>query len=120
MLLGITASGAVAAGVGGIYVTEGNDYCVEVRVTPDTLILVEPNKTSAYQRQGVKPRYYFKNPANGKEYLLEVTGDGARLKAYAAKTPQSFTLLERRQTAAPGRTATGCASHESWRLSQGR
>lgn len=107
VLLGITTSGAVAAG--GIYATEGNDYCVEVRFAPDTLILVEPNKTSVYQRQGADPLYYFRNPANGKEYMLEVLDDGIRLKAYTVKTPESFTLLKRIPTVAPGRTVANCA-----------
>lgn len=100
-LLIMVVSGALhAVGSNGIYATTDNNYRIEVRFEPGQLVVIEPNKESRYQQRGNSAVYYFKNPTNGIEYLLEAMPDGKSLKASKPLTPDNFTLLKLVEAAA--------------------
>lgn len=58
----------------GIYTSTDGYYSITVMFKDKILTIVEPNKTSPYTLVAGN-EYYFKNPTNGIEYLIEVVDE---------------------------------------------
>lgn len=82
----------------GTYVMEGGVYSIDVRFGPQTLTVVEPNKTSIYQQQGSSNEYWFTNTTNQNIlYGLRVVDD-VTLEAFKPNQPGNIpTTLRLRQ-----------------------
>jgi hypothetical protein len=59
---------------GGTYVIDSGGYSIEVKMDGENLVVVEPNKTSVYEKQG-DGSYQFTNPNNGITYGIRVVDD---------------------------------------------
>jgi hypothetical protein len=73
-LAALTASVSTSAEPGGTYVIDSGGYSIEVKMDGDNLVVVEPNKTSAYVKQA-DGSYQFTNPNNGITYGIRVIDD---------------------------------------------
>jgi len=99
------------AEVGGTYVLNGGGYSIEVKMEGDTLVVVEPNKTSPYAKQG-DGTYQFTNPNNGITYGLRVIDDQTieAFKPGSDDAPTRLTLLG----SPGGGTTADVADSEKW------
>ena len=112
--LGIAAvSLAAAAGAepGGTYVIDGGGYSIDVRMDGGNLVVVEPNKTSPYERQA-DGTYQFTNPNNGITYGIRVIDDRT-IEAFKPGTDNPPTRLS--LLGSPGgATSADVADNEKW------
>lgn len=90
-LLGLSAG--TLAEPGGTYVIDGGGYSIDMKMDGDTLVVVEPNKTSPYGRQA-DGSYQFTNPNNGITYGIRIIDD-ATIEAFKPGSDNSPTRLTR-------------------------
>lgn len=89
----MSASAGTMAEPGGTYVIDGGGYSIEMKIEGDTLVVVEPNKTSPYGKQA-DGSYHFTNPNNGVTYGIRVIDD-ATIEAFKPGTGNPPTRLTR-------------------------
>ncbi|MDY6488431.1 MAG: hypothetical protein ACN6NW_13770 [Acinetobacter amyesii] len=80
------------AATDGIYAIENGYYSINVKFEGDHLTIVEPNKTSVYNKQG-SSEYVFTNPTNNITYGLRIINDST-LEAYKPGTDSPPTVLK--------------------------
>jgi hypothetical protein len=90
-LVGVSAG--TLAEPGGTYVIDGGGYSIDMKMDGDTLVVVEPNKTSPYGKQA-DGSYQFTNPNNGITYGIRVIDD-ATIEAFKPGTDNPPTRLTR-------------------------
>ena len=96
---------------GGTYVIDGGGYSIDVKMDGETLVVVEPNKTSPYEKQP-DGSYQFTNPNNGITYGIRVIDDRT-IEAFKPGTdnpPTRLTLLG----SSVGGTSEDVAENEKW------
>ncbi len=84
------AAGAAAA-PGGTYVVDDGGYSIDLRMDGDNLVVVEPNKTSTYEKQA-DGTYQFTNPNNDVTYGIRVIDDRT-IEAFKPGTDNPPTRL---------------------------
>ena len=107
----LAMSASASAEIGGTYVIDGGGYSIDVKMDGDTLVVVEPNKTSPYARQA-DGSYQFTNPNNGITYGIRVIDDKT-IEAFKPGTdnpPTRLTLLG----SPGGGTSEDVADSEKW------
>jgi len=114
MSIGVAAlamSVPVSADIGGTYVMDGGGYSIDVKMDGDTLVVVEPNKTSPYARQA-DGSYQFTNPNNGITYGIRVINDRTieAFKPGSDNPPTRLSLLG----SPGGGTSADVADSEKW------
>jgi hypothetical protein len=99
------------AEVGGTYVDVASGYSIDVKMDGDTLVVVEPNKTSPYEKQG-DGTYQFTNPNNDITYGIRVIDDRTieAFKPGSDNPPTRLSLLG----SAAGATSADVADSEKW------
>ena len=87
-------SALALAAPGGTYVVAGGGYSIDLKVEGDSLVVVEPNKTSNYSLQS-DGTYHFTNPNNGITYGIRVIDDRTieAFKPGSGGEPTRLTLL---------------------------
>jgi len=90
-VFGVSAS--CLAAPGGTYVIAGGGYSIDMTMDGDTLVVVEPNKTSPYGKQA-DGSYHFTNPNNGITYGIRVIDD-ATIEAFKPGSDNPPTRLTR-------------------------
>lgn len=107
----LVASVAASAEVGGTYVIDGGGYSIDVRMDGGTLVVVEPNKTSPYEKQA-DGSYQFTNPNNGITYGIRVIDDRT-IEAFKPGTDNPPTRLSLLGSPGGG-TSADVADSERW------
>lgn len=81
-----TAMAQAGGSASGTYMVEGGSYAIELRQEGDTLVVVEPNKESAYTREG--DAYVFYNPNTDMRYGIRVL-DANTIEAFKPDFPDN-------------------------------
>jgi hypothetical protein len=107
----LAMSVSASADVGGTYVVDDGGYSIEVKMDGDALVVVEPNKTSPYEKQA-DGSYQFTNPNNGITYGIRVIDDRTieAFKPGSDNPPTRLTLLN----SPGGGTSADVADSEKW------
>ena len=106
----LVTAAAASADVGRTYVADGG-YSIDVKMDGDTLVVVEPNKTSPYARQA-DGTYQFTNPNNGITYGIRVIDDRT-IEAFKPGTDNPPTRLSLLGSPSGG-TSADVADREKW------
>ncbi|MCL6730046.1 hypothetical protein [Sphingomonas hankyongi] len=97
---------------GGTYAIDGGGYTIDLKMDGDTLVVVEPNKTSPYARQA-DGTYQFTNPNNGITYGIRVIDDRT-IEAFKPGTDNPPTRLSLMGGAPSGEEPAAVADAEKW------
>jgi hypothetical protein len=78
--------------IDGTYATADTAYQIEVKLSGNTLTVIEPNKTSQYTQTGLG-RFEFRNPTNGILYGLQIVNNKTLMAFKPPANPSTGTQL---------------------------